>query len=193
MNFKSLIQIFLLLLILIICGALYYNYLHKKPSLLNKKKIVIIEEPKKEILGNFIKDIEYKSEDELGNSYIIRSKKGEFKDKNPNLIFMTNVEAVIKLKDKTIIRLTSLNANYNILDNNTNFFNNVNLDYLTHKITADNIDVFFRDSKVEAYNNLVYRNLDLNLVADKVEINLITKNSKIFMLNNEKIKIIKSN
>ena len=193
MNFKSLIQIFLLLLILIICGALYYNYLHKKPSLLNKKKIVIIEEPKKEILGNFIKDIEYKSEDELGNSYIIRSKKGEFKDKNPNLIFMTNVEAVIKLKDKTMIRLTSLNANYNILDNNTNFFNNVNLDYLTHKITADNIDVFFRDSKVEAYNNLVYRNLDLSLIADKVEIDLITKNSKIFMLNNEKIKIIKSN
>ena len=193
MNFKSLIQIFLLLLILIICGALYYNYLHKKPSLLNKKKIVIIEEPKKEILGNFIKDIEYKSEDELGNSYIIRSKKGEFKDKNPNLIFMTNVEAVIKLKDKTIIRLTSLNANYNILDNNTNFFNNVNLDYLTHKITADNIDVFFRDSKVEAYNNLVYRNIDLSLIADKVEIDLITKNSKIFMLNNEKIKIIKSN
>ena len=193
MNFKSLIQIFLLLLILIICGALYYNYLHKKPSLLNKKKIVIIEEPKKEILGNFIKDIEYKSEDELGNSYIIRSKKGEFKDKNPNLIFMTNVEAVIKLKDKTIIRLTSLNANYNILDNNTNFFNNVNLDYLTHKITADNIDVFFRDSKVEAYNNLVYRNLDLSLIADKVEINLITKNSKVFMLNDEKIKIFKSN
>ena len=193
MNFKSLIQIFLLLLILIICGALYYNYLHKKPSLLNKKKIVIIEEPKKEILGNFIKDIEYKSEDELRNSYIIRSKKGEFKDKNPNLIFMTNVEAVIKLKDKTIIRLTSLNANYNILDNNTNFFNNVNLDYLTHKITADNIDVFFRDSKVEAYNNLVYRNLDLSLISDKVEIDLITKNSKIFMLNNEKIKIIKSN
>ena len=154
---------------------------------------MIIEEPKKEILGNFIKDIEYKSEDELGNSYIIRSKKGEFKDKNPNLIFMTNVEAVIKLKDKTIIRLTSLNANYNILDNNTNFFNNVNLDYLTHKITADNIDVFFRDSKVEAYNNLVYRNLDLSLIADKVEIDLITKNSKIFMLNNEKIKIIKSN
>ena len=193
MNFKSLIQIFLLLLIIIICGALYYKYLYKKPSFSNQKKIAILEEPKKEVLENFIKDIEYKSEDEQGNSYIIKSKKGEFKDKNPNLIFMTNVTAVIRLKDKTIIRLTSLNANYNILDNNTNFFNNVSLDYLTHKITADNIDVFFRDSKVEAYNNLVYRNLDLNLVADKVEINLITKNSKIFMLNDKKIKIFKSN
>ncbi len=193
MNFKSLIQIFLLLLIIIICGALYYKYLYKKPSFSNQKKIAILEEPKKEVLENFIKDIEYKSEDEQGNSYIIKSKKGEFKDKNPNLIFMTNVTAVIRLKDKTIIRLTSLNANYNILDNNTNFFNNVSLDYLTHKITADNIDVFFRDSKVEAYNNLVYRNLDLSLIADKVEINLITKNSKIFMLNDKKIKIFKSN
>jgi lipopolysaccharide assembly outer membrane protein LptD (OstA) len=106
---------------------------------------------------------------------------------------MTNVTAVMKLKDKTIIKLSSLNANYNILDNNTNFFNNVGLNYLNHNITADNIDIFFRDSKVEAYNNLVYRNLDLNLVADKVEINLITKNSKVFMLNDEKIKIFKSN
>ena len=193
MNSKSLIQISLILLIITICGALYFKYLYKKTSFTNQKQIAISEKTKKEVLGNVIKDIEYKSEDEQGNSYVIRSKKGEFKDKNPNLIFMTNVEAVIKLKDKTIIRLTSLNANYNILDNNTNFFNNVNLDYLTHKITADNIDVFFRDSKVEAYNNLVYINLDLSLIADKVEIDLITKNSKIFMLNNEKIKIIKSN
>jgi hypothetical protein len=193
MNSKSLIQISLILLIITICGALYFKYLYKKTSFTNQKQIAISEKTKKEVLGNVIKDIEYKSEDEQGNSYVIRSKKGEFIDKDSNLIFMTNVTAVMKLKDKTIIKLSSLNANYNILDNNTNFFNNVGLNYLNHNITADNIDIFFRDSKVEAYNNLVYRNLDLNLVADKVEIKLITKNSKVFMLNDEKIKIFKSN
>tara|TARA_Y100000389_G_C17288316_1_gene426648 strand:- start:240 stop:821 length:582 start_codon:yes stop_codon:yes gene_type:complete len=193
MNSKSLIQISLIFLIITICGSLYYKYLYKKPSFLNQKNITISEKTKKEVLGNVVKDIEYKSENEQGNSYIIKSNKGEFKDNNSNVIFMTNVTAVIKLKDKTIINLTSLNANYNILDNNTNFFNNVSLNYLNHDITADNIDVFFKDSKVEAYNNLVYRNLDLSLIADKVEINLITKNSKVFMLNDEKIKIFKSN
>jgi len=193
MNSKSLIQIFLILLIITTCGALYYKYLYKKSSFTNQKQITISEKTKKKAPGNVIKDIEYKSEDGQGNSYTIRSKMGEFKDENSNLIFMTNVTAFMKLKDKTIAKLTSLNANYNISDNNTNFFNNVRLSYLNHNIAADNIDVFFRDSKVEAYNNLVYRNLDLSLIADKVEINLITKNSKVFMLNDEKIKIFKSN
>ena len=193
MNSKSLIQIFLILLIVIICVTLYYKYLYKKSANINQKKIEIVEKIEKDSLQNIIKNIEYKSEDEQGNSYIIRSKVGEYKDGNANLIFMTNVTAIINLNDKTTVKLTSLNANYNILDNNTNFFNDVNLDYLNHNITADNIDVFFRDSKVEAYNNLVYRNLDLSLIADKVKINLISKSSKVFMFNDEKIKIFKSN
>ena len=104
---------------------------------------------------------------------------------------MTKVSAIIELNDKTSISLFSLNARYNILNNDTNFFNNVKLDYLDHKIKAENIDVFFKDSKLEAYNNLVYRNLDLNLIADKVEVDLIEKNSKIFMFDDDKVKIFK--
>ena len=50
---------------------------------------------------------------------------------------------------------------------------------------------FFTESKLEAYNNLVYRNSDINLIADKVELDLLTKNTKIFMFDNSKVKIIK--
>ena len=50
---------------------------------------------------------------------------------------------------------------------------------------------FFTDSKLEAYNNLVYRNSEIDLKADKVELDLLTKNSKIFMFDNSKVKIIK--
>ena len=39
-------------------------------------------------------------------------------------------------------------------------------------------------------NNLIYENNTTRLIADKIEIDLITKNSKIFMYNDqEKIKI----
>ena len=65
------------------------------------------------------------------------------------------------------------------------------LDYLNHRINSDNIDIFFTESKLEAYNNLVYRNSDINLIADKVELDLLTKNTKIFMFDNSKVKIIK--
>ena len=39
-------------------------------------------------------------------------------------------------------------------------------------------------------NQVVYKNLDTKLIADRIVIDLITKNSKIFMENdNKKIKI----
>ena len=191
MNFKSLIQISLIILVLIICGIIYHQYFNNKPSEISTKKLENLEKEKKDLSGNIIKNIEYKSEDEKGNSYIIKSKKGEFKDQENDIIFMTHVTAIMRLKDKTTIKLSSLNAKYNIMDNDTNFFNDVNLDYLNHNVVAENIDIFFKESKLEAYNNLVYRNSDINLIADKVELDLLTKNTKIFMFDNSKVKIIK--
>ena len=193
MNFKSLIQVSLITLVLVICGIIYYQYFYETPSRIISKKIETLEKEKKKLSGNIIKDIEYKSEDEKGNFYIIKSKEGEFKDQNSDIIFMTNVTAIMRLKDETTIKLSSLNAKYNIINNNTNFFNNVNLNYLNHNVVAKNIDIFFKDSRLEAYNDLVYRNLDLSLIADKVEIDLITKNSKIFMFDDKKVKVLKAN
>ena len=193
MNFKSLIQISLIILVWTICGIIYYQYFNEQSSRISSKKLETLEKEKENLSGNIIKNIEYKSEDEKGNFYIIKSKQGEFKDEENDIIFMTHVTAIMRLKDKTTIKLSSLNAKYNIMDNDTNFFNNVSLDYLDHNVVAENIDIFFKEGKLEAYNDLVYRNLDLSLIADKVEIDLITKNSKIFMFDDKKVKVLKAN
>ena len=190
MNSKTLIQISLIILILIISTIFYSQYFYKKNvETLDEKKETANDFVKENSVTNIIKDIIYKSEDEKGNIYTIRSEYGEFNNENSDIIRMTKVVAVIKLIDGTLINLNSMNANYNILNNDTNFFNDVKLEYEEHKVNADNIDVFFKDSKLEAYNNLVYRNLDLNLIADKVEIDLIQKNSRISMFNKDKNKI----
>ena len=192
MNSKTLIQLSLVILILIIFSIFYKQYLYKDAiKITDKEKKSDNSEIEDNLSGNIIKDIIYKSEDEKGNTYTIKSEYGEFDNEESDIILMTKVSAIIELDDKTSISLFSLNARYNILNNDTNFFNNVKLDYLNHKIKAENIDVFFKDSKLEAYNNLVYRNLDLNLIADKVEVDLIEKNSKIFMFDNDKVKIFK--
>ena len=104
---------------------------------------------------------------------------------------MINVEAKIVLANGTFITLVSDAAKYNSLNSNTKFIKNVGLKYLGHKINSDNIDVIFTESKIEAYNNLIYRSSDTKISADKVELNLITKNTKIFMFDNSKVKIIK--
>ena len=192
MNHKTLIQISLVFLIFVISSFFYKKYFHDETIEITeqKKNDFQKEIEEKNSSGNIVKDIIYKSEDEKGNIYTIKSEYGEFDSENSDIILMTKVSAVIKLSEGSAM-LYSDNAKYNIVNNNTNFYNNVILDYLNHKVNADNIDVFFRDSKLEAYNNLVYRNLDLSLIADKIEVDLKKNNSKIYMFNNDKVKILK--
>jgi lipopolysaccharide export system protein LptA len=110
---------------------------------------------------------------------------------NSNKIFMTNVVATIYLVDSSPVKITSKYANYNNISHETSFFENVKVTHLIHKVTSENLDISFNDNSASMYNNIVYNKPGTNLKADRLEIDLITKNSKIFMYNKtEKIKII---
>ena len=191
MRYKTLFQVFLIFLALLISSIFYFKYFNKS----NTSKIVNVGEKKidknDKTIGNTVKDILYESIDSEGNNYVINSDFGTFSDKNQEEILMTNVTATIIFKNGNQVDLKSRRAKYNTINSNTNFFDNVYLKFLNHSINSDNIDVLFTDSKLEAYNNLVYRNSDINLIADKVELDLLTKDSKIFMFDNSKVKIIK--
>lgn len=192
MNYKTLFQFSLVFLVLILSSIFYFKYFYSKNSKDSlEKKPITTEKSTKKFEGNTIEDILYESFDDNGNNYIIKSDIGTFSDDSKEEILMINVIAKIILKNGNTVDLKSNKAKYNTQNSNTNFFNNVKLKYLNHAINSDNIDVLFTDSKLEAYNNLVYRNSDINLKADKMELDLLTKNSKIFMFDNSKVKIIK--
>ena len=189
MNDKTIFQVVLLLLVLLLTIFFYFNYFYKNDPKLTSKKDEIVNTDISE--GNTIKDILYESYDNEGNKFMIKSKSGTFDEKEADEINMVNVEAKIDLTNGTFITLSSDTARYNALNSNTKFIRNVKLVYLSHIINSDNIDVTFTESKLEAYNNLIYRNSDINLSADKVELDLLTKNTKIFMFDNSSVKIIK--
>ena len=64
----------------------------------------------------------------------------------------------------------------------------------TFCITSDNLNLYFEKNLADILNNVVYKNLNTTLEADKIEIDLLTKNSNIYMNNKfEKIKIINKN
>ena len=192
MNYKTLFQFSLLSLVLILSSIFYFKYFYSKNSKDSlEKKPISTKKSTKKFEGNTIEDILYESFDDNGNNYIIKSDIGTFSDNSKEEILMVNVIAKIILKNGNTVDLKSNKAKYNTQNSNTNFFDNVKLKYLNHVINSDNIDVLFTDSKLEAYNNLVYRNSDINLRADKMELDLLTKNSKIFMFDNSKVKIIK--
>ena len=190
---KILIQFLLLITIFIIIFSTFFLYFNKKKNLKTSSLPIIIE---KESLiddetGTLIKDINYTFSDLSGNRYELFSDVGKVDINHPEKIFMTNVIATIYLVDSSPIKITSKYANYNKINHETSFFENVKVTHLIHKATSENLDISFNDNLASMYNNIVYNKPGTNLKADRLEIDLITKNSKIFMDNKtEKIKII---
>lgn len=190
---KILIQFLLLTTIFIIVFSTFFLYFNKKEKL-KASSLPIIKEKESLIddeTGTLIKDINYSYYDTSGNYYELLSEVGKIDINNSDKIFMTNVVATIYLVDSSPVKITSKYANYNKINHETSFFENVKVTHLIHKATSENLDISFNDNLASMYNNIIYNKPGTNLKADRLEIDLITKNSKIFMDNKtEKIKII---
>ena len=107
----------------------------------------------------------------------------------PELILMKKVQAKINFKNSSSAIISADNAIYNNINYNTNFYDNVLITYTDHTIRANNFDLNFKENLGIISNNIIYKNLNTQLEADKIEIDLITKNLKIFM--NKKTKKVK--
>ena len=195
MNRKIIIQLLLFIILLGIILSVFFIYFseekNQKKTNLETHKIIDTEAEIDSDTGTLIKDINYSFSDPSGNYYELFSEFGKVDMQNSDKMFMTNVKALIYLKDSSPIKITSKYAIYNKIDHETNFFENVELTHLIHKTTSENLDISFNDNKASMYKNIVYNKPGTKLTADRLEIDLITKNTKIFMDNkSEKIKII---
>ena len=190
---KIFIQLLLLIILFTIVFSTFFLYFNKKENL-KISNLPIVGENESLIddeTGTLIKDINYSFSDSSGNYYELLSDVGKVDINNSDKIFMTNVVATIYLVDSSPVKITSKHANYNKINHETSFFENVKVTHLIHKATSENLDISFKDNMASMYNNIVYNKLGTKLKADRLEIDLITRNSKIFMDNKtEKIKII---
>ena len=188
MSKKFILQIILFsFIILIIGGTFYYiNKETKNNQELSSTKTEKNQNKESKKKSSIIKNIKYTSVDSKGNKYEIIAKLGEVDFNDQEIINMQNVEAIIALKDSQIIKIISDFAKYNTKNYDTQFSENVLMTYDEHIIRSQNLDLFFEKHIAQAMNNLVYENNTSRLRADKIEIDLITKNSKIFMYNKKK-------
>ena len=131
-------------------------------------------------MTNIIQNIEYSSNDSLNNQFIIKAKFGEVLEKK-TLILMKEVEAIVIFKNSEKITITASNAIYNTLNQDTNFKENVIIKYGEQHITCNRVDMQFRNYKVKLYDNVIYNYINTKLLADVIEIDLLTKSSKIYM------------
>ena len=195
MSRSLIIQIGILTLIVVI-GYLTFLYLNKNEInksvdgtvLKTNKETQINEQIDSPQISNQILDLAYKSSDERGNIYQINSISGTIEDRNENILILEDVTAKIIIKNYGTFLIKSGKAKYNKLNLNTHFFSKVNLSYLNHSIKSEDLFLKYIDKEIRISNNVVYKNRNNLLKADEIDIDMITKTSKIYM-KDEKNKV----
>ena len=142
--------------------------------------------------SNIIKNVSYSSKDLNGNQYIINADEGEIDISDPNVIYLKNVKGLIKLTNGNKITISSKYGKYNIDNYDTIFNLDVNVDYLDNNIIGQYLDVSIDRNTLIMSKNVVYTNLKNILKADVMEMNIQTKDTKIFMYDTSKKVNIKS-
>ena len=158
----------------------------------NKTENKIIENIEKN--KNKIENFEYSVKNLNNEKYDITSKEAIIDLNNPYLIYMKNVIAIMQTNKAPNIYIYSDNALFNKVTYETNFDTNVLITHDVHEIKSDKLDFFLKENLVTISDNIKYKGVNTELLADKIKINLITKDTKIFMNNKtEKIKTITLN
>jgi len=188
MSKKINIQFFLIFAFIIITLLVYFKYFKET---IDKSDFKVNTEKNTSTGESLIEDLKYLSKDKEGNEYKIEAKKGNIDKDNPDIIFMEDVEAVILLKNSNIILIKSRFAKYNTKNFDTLFNNSVSLNYGEHDLRSEFLDLSFENNLVSVYDNVRYLSGISSLKADRAEIDILNKNTKIFMENpNEKVQII---
>ena len=139
---------------------------------------------------NLISNLKYKSFDAMGNEYLINSRSAELSSNNEELIKLIDVSAKIILKKKSPILIKSDYAMHNKNKFDTKFYGNVNITHEDIKILSENLDMMYNNNFVSLYNIKEIYDSNIQLKADKIDFDILTKNVSINMNEHtEKVKI----
>ena len=182
MRTSLLIQTTILLIVIVIIFASYKFFFYENQT----KEVSILTKTEKNDIkkeDNLIEDLNYNSSDENGNVYEINSESGVIDEKDINILYLKNVKAVIKIKNSGVVNVYSDFAKYNKSNLNTHFYENVSLKFKEHNIASNNIYLNYLEKKIKITDNISYYDKNNKMTADVIEFDLLTKMSKIYMLD----------
>ena len=178
MTKKIYTQLFLILIFVVISLFLFFKYFKKTSFESNTNENITQTTTTSESL---IEELKYLSTDKEGNEYKIEAKKGNIDKDNPDIIYLENVKAIILLQNSDRISIESNFAKYNTKSFDTLFNDTVSIDYGEHALKSEFLDLSFENNLVSIYDNVRYLSGISYLRADKAEIDILNKNTKIFM------------
>ena len=192
MNKKTTIQILLIFLIFLFSTLFYLKYFKNSQKISEN-----IPKEEQQIITNkndnstYIDNVNYISSDTRGNKYQITAEQAEIKSEDSDVMLLENLIAYIFIKNSDTIMITSNFGEYNSKNYDTIFSENVIILYPGHKITGEYLDLSFLKNLGTISKDVIYKGEKTSLFADKVEINLTTKDTKIFMDDKNKKVLVK--
>ena len=195
---KKIIQFTLLsigLLLILVTYILYPNIKEKRASFDERElsENEIFEEGSKTIKDeetNIFTNVEYKGFYNLTNPFSIKSDKARILKEEPDIIYMTNMKAIILMKDGKTVIITSDKGRYNKQTYDSFFEENVKATDNETIILSENLDLIASKDIAIIYNDVTITNDEKgSLKADKIDYNFITEFYKVSMFSNKNVKI----
>ena len=195
MNKKIFIQIFLFLVLILFISLFTFKFFLKNTT----EEIVEIKKDSIETNQNLIRNIKYNSKNKKGDTFSLVANYGEIDANNSNQFFLTNVKGKIITVEGQQIDITSNFADFNNKSFETKFLENVIIISNDEKIYGDELYIVLDASEQELIKNpkkiqnraILTGNIKIlreeyKITSDVVEIDLITLDSKVYMLDNKK-------
>ena len=193
MNKKFIIRVTIIFIVLLLLYIFFSYYFSEKNKINTNDKVRETENILTKPNENIIKNIRYFSEDQSGDTYLIFADYGKINLANPDLTYMVNVTAIINFENSEKIQITSNFANFDRKSYETEFFEDVIIIRGDEMINSEKLRFSLEENLVVLSKDVVLNKPGFNLKADKVEIDLITKDSKITMSGKKKVIIIREN
>jgi len=184
-------QVILVLIGLIIIFITYFYNPYKKETKLVEETPLVGETRKKLDEGEdtSFENIEYKGFYNLDKSFVVKSKKAHVSEKDPNILYMTEMHVILYLTDGRVVNIKSTKGIYNRANYDCFFQENVRASDGETKIFAKNLDLLATENSVKIYNDVVLNNPNGSLTADKIDYDFETKHFKVSMFDEKAIKM----
>jgi len=186
---KIQISLVLIGFVLIFITYFYYPYLNKTNTLEDKSVEKELETTKDTNETTYFKEVKYKGYYDFDKPFTIQSEEAYMLNENPNIIYMSRMHVILYLNDNRIVNITSNQGKYNKLTYDCFFFGEVVASDGEIEISAENLDLLATTNVAKIYNEVNLNYPTGSLLADNVDYNFNTKLFKVSMFDESAIKM----
>ena len=176
-------------LILLLITYFYYPYM-KKVKFTDNQVVQKDESNTPDIdQGTSFENVKYEGLYQINNTFSVMSEKAHILNKEPDVVYMTNMQVILYLDNGRIVNILSNKGRYNKVTYDCFFEDDVRATDEETKIFSDNLDLIASEDSVKIYNNVIVNYPEASLRADKIDYDFVTKYFKVSMFDDKAVKI----